>query len=282
MRRVGLYSAIVALTIACLTAASARLAAAAPLEQVKQNGSLRLCANPAAPPYSNRSASDDMRGFQVDLAQTVAREMGLGLTVVWVQGVKAAKAADCDISMDARPVAAHYEREGQTGPLMPTVLTLRFTKPYAGSGLFLVVPTGSPVRRFDDLDAEKIGVVVDSVAHQWLQKKGLKVSSFAFQDDILAAIETGEIGAGVVASPAVGWYRHEHPDAKVMIPDGYEPEPALRWNVSVALWRADDALVDALNAAIDRVIEQRLQYDIYAKYGVTYHRPFSDAEKSEQ
>jgi len=44
MRRDGLYCAIVvALIIACLTAASDRLAAAAPFEQVKPNGSLRLC-----------------------------------------------------------------------------------------------------------------------------------------------------------------------------------------------------------------------------------------------
>ena len=63
-----------------------------------------------------------------------------------------------------------------------------------------------------------------------------------------------------------------------MIPDGHEPEPALRWNVSIALWRADDAV----NAAIDRVIEQRIPYDIYAKYGVMYHPRFSDSEKSER
>jgi polar amino acid transport system substrate-binding protein len=258
------------------------MAAATPFGQIKQNGSLRLCANPAAPPYSNRSGSDSMRGFQVDLAKAVAREPGLGLTVVWVQGVKAAKSADCDVSMDAKPVAVHYEREGQTGPLMVTALPVRFTKPYAGSGLFLVVPSSSPALRFEDLNEQKIGVIVDSVAHQWLAKRGLKVSSFAFQDDILAAVASGDVGAGVVASPMLGWYLHEHPDAKIMIPDGYEPEPALRWNVSIALWRADDALVDAVNAAIDRLIEQRIPYDIYAKYGVMYQPPFRDSEKSER
>jgi polar amino acid transport system substrate-binding protein len=223
-----------------------------------------------------------MHGFQVDLARAVAREMGLGLTVAWVQGVRAAKAADCDASMDAKPVAVHYEREGQTGPLMTTALPLRFTKAYAGSGLFLVVPSGSAALRFEDLGEQKIGVIVDSVAHQWLTKRGLNVSSFAFQDDILAAVASGDVGAGVVASPVLGWYRHEHADAKIMIPDGYEPEPALRWNVSIALWRADDALVDAVNVAIDRVIEQRIPYEIYAKYAVTYQPPFGDSEKSER
>ena len=54
------------------------------------------------------------------------------------------------------------------------------------------------------------------------------------------------------------WYRHEHPDAKIKIADGFEPEPALRWNVLIAVWKADDALFDAVNAAIERVIERRI------------------------
>jgi len=91
--------------------------------------------------------------------------------VVLVQSIKAAKAADCDLSMDAQAAAAHCDREGQTGPLMLTLLPLRFTKPYAENGLFLVVPSASPALRFEDLQQQKIGVIVDSVAHQWLRRK---------------------------------------------------------------------------------------------------------------
>lgn len=272
---------VVASITVSLFASSAQLVGAAPLEQVQKNGALRLCANPAALPYSNRSIQSSLPGFQIELAAAVAREMGLGLTVAWVQGLSAAIKAECDVSMDARAVSAHYDREGQTGPLMSAALPLRFSKPYAGSGLFLVVPSGSPAQRFEDLNEQKVGVVVDSIANQWLAKKGLKVSSFAFQDDIVGAVETGEISAGAVAAPIIGWYRHEHPDATVTIPTGYEPEPALRWNVAIALWRADDVLLEAVNAAIDRVVEQRIPHQIYAKYGVAYHPPFPASEETE-
>jgi hypothetical protein len=49
-----------------------------------------------------------------------------------------------------------------------------------------------------------------------------------------------------------------------MIPEGYEPKPELRRNVR--LWRADDPLIEAMNAAIDQIIDKRTAYQIYAKY----------------
>jgi hypothetical protein len=63
---------------------------------------------------------------------------------------------------------------------------------------------------------------------------------------------------------------------RLRIPDGYEPEPALRWNVSVGLRRADDALVAAVDTAVARVVEQRIPAQIYAKYGITYLPPSAE------
>jgi ABC-type amino acid transport substrate-binding protein len=71
-----------------------------------------------------------------------------------------------------------------------------------------------------------------------------------------------------------------HPNATVTIPEGYEPEPELRWNVR--LWRADDALTEAMNAAIDQIIDKRTAYQIYAKYGLAYHLPFPASDGAER
>jgi hypothetical protein len=46
--------------------------------------------------------------------------------------------------------AASYDREGLTGPLT-THLPLRFSRPYADSGVVLVVSSRSSVRRLNDL-----------------------------------------------------------------------------------------------------------------------------------
>jgi hypothetical protein len=136
--------------------------------------------------------------------------------------------------------AASYDREGLTG-LLTTHLPLRFSRPYADSGTVLVISSRSSVRRLEDLHGQKIGVMVGTVEHEWLAKHGFRVSVFASQEDIIAAIEAGEIEVGATNPVIVRWYRHEHPSTAVRTPDGYGPEPALHWSVSVGLRRADDA-----------------------------------------
>ncbi|MDE5446556.1 transporter substrate-binding domain-containing protein, partial [Bradyrhizobium sp. CSA207] len=151
-----------------------------------------------------------------------------------------------------------------------------FSRPYADSGVVLVISSRTSVRRLEDLHGQKIGVMVGSVEHEWLAKHGFRVSVFASQEDIIAAIEAGEIEVGATNPVIIGWYRHENPSTAVRITDGYVPDPALHWSVSVGLRRADDALLAAVDAALARVVEQRIPAQIYAKYGISYLPP-SDA-----
>jgi len=198
--------------------------------------------------------------------------MGLELGVVWVRNASDIKNSDCDLLMGVVASAASYDREGLTGPLT-THLPLRFSKPYADSGVVLVTSSRSSVRRLEDLHDQKIGVMVGTVEHEWLAKHGFRVSVFASQEDIIAAVEAGEIEVGATNPVIVGWYRHEHPSTTVRTSEGYEPEPALHWSVSAGLRRADDALLAAMDATVARVVEQRIPAQIYAKYGIIYIPP---------
>src|SRR5258708_12320123 len=110
--------------------------------------------------------------------------------------------------------------------------------------------------------------MVGTVGHEWMAKHGFRVSVFASQEDIIAAIEAGEIEVGATNPVIVGWHQHEHLGTEVRIPDGYEPEPALRWSVSVGLRRADDALLAALDSAVVRSADQRFPAPISANYGI--------------
>ena len=262
-------SAAIAILAMLITEGTTHRADAASLTEVRQNGILRLCANPSALPYSNLADRGGVAGFEVELAEALAHEMGLELGVIWVRNAGNIKNSDCDILMGVVASAASYDREGLTGPLT-THLPLRFSRPYADSGVVLVISSRSSVRRLEDLRGQKIGVMVGTVEHEWLAKHGFRVSVFASQEDIITAIEAGEIEVGATNPAIVGWYRHEHPSTAVRTAEGYEPEPALRWSVSVGLRRADDALLAAVNAAVARVVEQQIPAQIYAKYGMTY------------
>ncbi|MCA1479635.1 MULTISPECIES: ABC transporter substrate-binding protein [Bradyrhizobium] len=256
--------------LATLIAAGTRNCAdARSLAEVRQTGILRLCANPSALPYSNLTDRGGLAGFEVELAEALAHEMGLELGVTWVRNAGELKNSDCDVSMGAVASAVSYDREGLTGPLT-THLPLRFSRPYADSGVVLVVSSRSSVRRLNDLHGQKIGVMVGTIEHEWLAKRDFRVSVFASQEDIIAAIEAGDIEVGTTNPVTIGWYRHEHPSTAVRVPDGYEPELALRWGVSVGLRRADDALLAAVDTALAQLVEQRIPAQIYAKYGIPY------------
>ena len=256
--------------LATLIAAGTRNRAdARSLAEVRQTGILRLCANPSALPYSNLTDRGGLAGFEVELAEALAHEIGLELGVTWVRNAGEIKHSDCDLSMGVVASAASYDREGLTGPLT-THLPLRFSRPYADSGVVLVVSSRSSVRRLNDLHGQKIGVMVGTIEHEWLAKHDFRVSVFASQEDIIAAIEADEIEVGTTNPVTIGWYRHEHPSTAVRVPDGYEPELELRWSVSVGLRRADDALLAAVNTALARLVEQRIPAQIYAKYGISY------------
>ena len=67
----------------------------------------------------------------------------------------------------------------------------------------------------------------------------------------------GELAAGMVTDPYLGWFLKGHPEGAVKVADGYVRDPELQWNVAVRLLNADDALRDVVNQAIDRLLADR-------------------------
>ena len=53
----------------------------------------------------------------------------------------------------------------------------------------------------------------------------------------------------------------------------YDAEPELAWTVAVGLRRSDEALVNAINGALERLIADGTLARVYANYGVDYRRP---------
>src|SRR5216683_2882988 len=80
-------------------------------------GSLGLCAHPNSLPFASKSG--DPPGFQVEMGQALARELGVSLKLDWIITVYQMRSADCDIVMD---VIADREAQSETN--------LRISKPY--------------------------------------------------------------------------------------------------------------------------------------------------------
>ena len=235
-------------------------AGARPLEEIKSRGELSLCANPDALPYASDRA--DTPGFQLEIGRAIAERLGVKLRTLWIIPRLRAGLVDCDMLLDtiADPAA-------QRGPI-------RLTQPYQKSGVALALRGGLRGERFDDLAAgTRVGVMVNSLASRSLDQRGLHTVPYAFEADMVADLAKGELDACAVSPPTIAWYVHEHPEAGLRYTHAYDSEPELHWNLAAGLRRSDDALVDAVNAALAQLAADGTLARIYGRYGVEFRRP---------
>jgi polar amino acid transport system substrate-binding protein len=237
-------------------------ALARPLDSIKARGILSVCANPNALPFSAKNG--ERHGIELELAQILAKELGVGLEVGWVVFPYQAGRVDCDVIFDSivdREVAADAH--------------LRLSKPYNVSGVAIGLRPGiEGINAFADLKkGQKVGAIVGSLASVRLGQGGLPTIPFTFEDEIVEALGKGELDAALVTPATIGYYNFIHKDSQVTLVRAYESTPELRWEVAIGMRKADDALVNAVNQALDRMLAQGTVRQIYASYGIEPNLP---------
>jgi len=243
---------------------------AASLTDIKGRGWMRVCAHPDALPFSSQDRAQP--GFQLEIADAIAKSLGVKVIPEWIVYTRHARRAECDAMIGAVVPLTAEDRpagSGRGGVLM--------TKVYAGSGYVLLVPQAdTAVHRVEDVKGKggKIGVEYSSWPHYQLETHGVGITAYRDQTEIIEAVAKGEVAAGMVTDPYLGWFLKEHPGTAVKVADGYVRDPDLQWNIAVRLINADPPLRDAVNQVLDRMLAERTLQDILAKYGLTYQPPF--------
>jgi polar amino acid transport system substrate-binding protein len=246
---------------ALVLAWSVPMAGAASLAEVRERGVFAVCAHPNALPYSSQDRV--LPGFQLELAEAIAKQLGVRLRVEWIVYIRHARRVDCDATIGS------IVKDDGDGPRRGP----RLTRPYLASGYVLVVPAGArPVEHLEDVKARKIGVEHTSWPHYLLDSRKIPFASYGSSVDILEAVARGEIGAGLVSDAYAGWYLKLNPGL-VKISDAYTPEKDFRWNVAIGLRNADTALADAVNQALDALTADKTIPTILGRYGITYRPP---------
>jgi len=254
------------------------LVTAASLASIRDRGLLTVCAHPDALPFSSQNST--LHGFELDLAEAIARSLGVRLQVNWIVFARHARRADCDVVMASIVqgrvgVSREAAEEGDTDQAQngnEGVVGAGLTKPYASNGYVLVVST--PIRDIPDLaewKGGKVGVEHGSWPHYLLNQQGIPTTSYLNQPEILDAVARGEVAAGLVTNPHAGWFLKQHPGA-LRISTASMPAD-LRWNVSVRVLNGDPALLGALNDSLDRLIADQTLARIFSQYGFPYAPP---------
>jgi polar amino acid transport system substrate-binding protein len=246
-----------------LVAAPASFADAATLAVVRERGTLAVCAHPDALPYSSQDRV--LPGFQLELAEAIAKQLGVRLRVEWIVFTRHARRVECDATIGA--IVKDDEESPRRGP--------RLTRPYLASGYVLVVPAASgPIEHLEDLKGAKIGVEHTSWPHYVLDSKKIPFASYGSAVEILEAVARREVAAGLVSDAYAGWYIKLNAGT-VKISEAYIAEKDFRWNVAVALRNADTGLVDAVNQALDTLAADGTIPAILGRYGISYRRPLT-------
>jgi len=252
MSRTRPTAVLAALLGAALLAAPA---AARGLAEIKSSGSIALCAHPNALPFASKDGR--RHGFQVELAEALARQLGVSLTRDWIISRYDLFRAPCDIVMDS---IADPEAQAESG--------LQLSEPYRRSGVALAVRAGDQTRSLDDLAHRTVGVLTSSIAAMTLNKRGVDTVPGLFEDEILGMLAKGEIDAAAVTPTSAGYYNLRHPEAKLHLAYVFDGEPDMSWNVAVGMRRPDAALRQAIDDALTRLIADGTVKRIYAHYGV--------------
>lgn len=251
--------------LACMCAAlllpTSESADARTLAQVKSLGAISMCANGDALPYA--SSKPETPGFQIEIGRAIAEGLGVPLSIEWILPRRRANVVNCDMLLDSiNDPVVHGDR-------------LRLSRPYQKSGLALGLRRDAEdINDFRELKkGQKIGAMVSSVASMVLGKAGKTTSPYAFQTDMVEDLAKGELYGAAVSKPTMSYYILQHPEAGLRLVNAFDTEPQLIWEVSVGLRKSDQALLDAVNEILEKLLADGSLTRIYAKYGVEHRVP---------
>src|SRR3982075_4457874 len=144
--RLARYTASICLLLLGSAAADARS-----LEIITERGALTLCANPNALPFASKTGS--VPGFQIELGEKIAQQLGVKLTREWVISAMQYRRADCDLVLDS---IARKDTEPAGG--------VQLSRPYHRSGVVLAVRDDSHASSLASLGPDqRVGVPIGSL-----------------------------------------------------------------------------------------------------------------------
>jgi polar amino acid transport system substrate-binding protein len=231
------------------------------LQAITDRGTLTLCANPDALPWASKTGA--MAGFQVELAENLAMRLGVSLARQWVLSAIQYRRTDCDVVFDA---ISRKDASVEGG--------LRLSRPYQRSGVVLAVRGDSALASLDDLGGGKrVGVLTGSLASMTLDKRGIEITPFVLEGDLIAALAGGEIDAAAISPTAIGWYNMGHLRAPIRTIPAFADNPDFSWNLAVGMIGPDDRLRQRIDAALEDMLADGTIARIYSRYGIELRPP---------
>ncbi len=259
---------------------SGRLAAAGTLllavcSQASAAPELRVCLLAHSPPYASR---DEDKGFDLDVAREVATKLGRSLQPVWTDNpVAIQEIEDSNIPLRRLTKGACDAILSVPSPAKDTLKeypALALGAPYYGAAFELIGVAGTPPY-LKDLHEKQVAIQAQTIASFAIAILQGKQRTYFSPRAALEGVQRGEAAAGLLWGPTAGWELQQSPKLALEIAKGYEPPPALAWNLCVATRDKDAALREALDGVLREMTAAGRLQALAARYGMPWHAPFA-------
>lgn len=209
-------------------------------ERIRKSGELRIGTDATFPPFES-PASGQFEGFDIDLGNAIARELGVRARFIntGFDGIfPALQQGTFDVVMSG--VTITPERSA----------SMLFSDPYYDSGQMIAVGEGTQgISTPDDLRGKRVGVQINTTAQYDLEKRaGVKVAKYNTLGLALLDLKNNRIDAVVADAPILIYMiLQSFPELKT-VGQRYTEE---RFGIAVA--RGNGDLVRAINAALKQI-----------------------------
>lgn len=236
--------AAIAVSIAFAGATLVSTAAAADtgsLAQIKARGTIRVALEGTYPPFDYQDASGNLVGFEVDLANAVAKKLGVKaefLPTKWDGILAGLDAGRYDAIFNQVTITPERQKK------------YAFSEVYTVSGIQVIArkADAAKFKTIADLAGKNVGVGLGTNYEQWLRKNVPQAIVHTYDDDPTKYqdLKVGRIDA-VLNDRLAGGYLLHNSDGQLVTAG----EPFAKELQAVALRKGDTDLLAAVNAALD-------------------------------
>ncbi len=226
------------------------------LARVRRTGELRWGADAqGGEPYAmeDPDAPGGMRGFEVELAEALARELGVRARFVqndWSSLVPSLERGSFDVALNGLEVTP--SRSGR----------ILFTRPYYVFHLRLLARRDdAAVTGLDALKGQRVGTLANSLAWDLLQRSGVEAVPYEGVEEPYIDLEQGRVRAVLMDDIIAQRYGQPRPGLRVVgdMGDGY---------YAIAVRPGEEDLREALDTALGNIARSGELRAIFQRWGI--------------
>ena len=241
---------------AALTVSMAAVAVSAGEADVTtvEEGELHMATNAAFPPYEMTSDDGGYEGIDVEIATAIAEKLGLELVVDdmdFSSVIASVQSGKADIAMAGLTVNEERKKN------------IDFTDTYATGVQVIIVPEGSDIKSADDLSSDiLIGCQEATTGYIYCSDDYGEDAVVAYQNGATAvqALLSGKVDCIVIDSEPAKQFVEANEGLSILDTE-YVTE-----DYAIGISKENTALLDAVNGALNELIEDGTVGEIIGKY----------------